>query len=155
MLVSTPVPGAGRPKTAGAARKPASLARTLHTPDPHQHTDAQCPGILLALRRSALRLARELLGAGVPKGEVREELAARYQQRRDIRRTGVVRLGEAGVTTPQIAALSGHKIDYAQKILDTYLPRRSEVALAGMEVWERQDGLPSTVVRIPTRSRRG
>ncbi len=36
-------------------------------------------------------------------------------QRRDLRRTGIVRLAEAGATTPQIAALSGHAIDYCQK----------------------------------------
>ncbi|GEK97035.1 hypothetical protein GKA01_22320 [Gluconobacter kanchanaburiensis NBRC 103587] len=38
---------------------------------------------------------------------------------------------------PQIAAISGHAIDYYQRIIDTYLPRRTEVALAGMEIWER------------------
>jgi len=58
-------------------------------------------------------------------------------QRRDLRRTGVVRLAEAGATTPQIAAISGHAIDYCQRIIDTYLPRRTEVALGGIEAWER------------------
>jgi hypothetical protein len=47
-----------------------------------------------------------------------------------------VRLAEAGATTPQIAALSGHGIDYCQKIIETYLPRRTEVALAAIKLWE-------------------
>jgi integrase len=57
-------------------------------------------------------------------------------QRRDLRRTGMIQLAVAGATTPQIAALSGHSIDRIQKILDTYLPRRGEVALGGVEKWE-------------------
>lgn len=70
-------------------------------------------------------------------------------QRRDLRRTGIVRLAEAGATTPQIAAVSGHAIDYCQKIIDTYLPRRTEVAIAGMLLWE-QSGTKedSAVVRL-------
>jgi integrase len=58
-------------------------------------------------------------------------------QRRDLRRTGIVRLAEAGATTPMIAAISGHGIDYCQSIVDTYLPRRTEVAVAAIELWER------------------
>lgn len=57
-------------------------------------------------------------------------------QRRDLRRTGIVRMAEAGATTPMIAAVSGHSIDYCQSIIDTYLPRRTEVAVAGIELWE-------------------
>lgn len=60
-------------------------------------------------------------------------------QRRDLRRTGMVQLAVAGATTPQIAALSGHGIDRIQKILDTYLPRRGEVALGGVERWEAKE----------------
>jgi integrase len=60
-------------------------------------------------------------------------------QRRDLRRTGIVRLAEAGATTPQIAAVSGHAIDYSQRIIDTYLPRRTEVALGAIALWESQD----------------
>lgn len=98
-------------------------------------------------RRASLRLARELLAGGLSKVHVRDELALRHRQRRDTRRTGIVRLAEAGATTPQIAALSGHAIDHCQRIIDTYLPRRSEVALGGIEAWERQ-GDQARVVRI-------
>ncbi|MGD0430724.1 MAG: tyrosine-type recombinase/integrase, partial [Acetobacteraceae bacterium] len=72
-------------------------------------------------------------------------------QRRDLRRTGIVRLAEAGATTPQIAALSGHGIDYCQKIIDTYLPRRSEVALSAIKLWENAIET-SKVVRLSPRS---
>ena len=44
-------------------------------------------------------------------------------------------------------ATSGHAIDHCQRIIDTYLPRRSEVALGGIEAWERQGDGPR-VVRI-------
>jgi len=69
-------------------------------------------------------------------------------QRRDLRRTGMIRLAQAGATTPQIAAISGHTIDRCQRILDTYLPRRTEVALGAIELWEQQVER-RTVVRIP------
>jgi integrase len=67
------------------------------------------------------------------------------RQRRDLRRTGIVRMAEAGATTPQIASLSGHSIDYCQRII-TYLPRRAEVALSGIEAWEKAK--PSNLLPI-------
>jgi hypothetical protein len=70
-------------------------------------------------------------------------------QRRDIRRTGIVQLALAGATTPQIAALSGHSIDDVQTILDTYLPRRGEVALGGVEKWEQAPPALSNVIALP------
>jgi integrase len=90
------------------------------------------------LRLANLRLARELFRQGLSKEQVREELKDRHRQRRDLRRTGIVRLAEAGATTPQIAAISGHAIDYCQRIIDTYLPRRTEVAVGGIEAWESE-----------------
>jgi integrase len=70
-------------------------------------------------------------------------------QRRDLRRTGIVRLAEAGATTPMIAAVSGHAIDYCQSIIDTYLPRRTEVAMAAIELWEKTGTKEdSNVVRL-------
>jgi hypothetical protein len=67
----------------------------------------------------------------------------------DLRRTGIARLAEAGTTTPQIAALSGHGIDYRQRIIDTYLPRRTEVALNAIKLWENSTET-SKVVRPPS-----
>ena len=60
------------------------------------------------------------------------------------------RLAERNATTPQIAHIAGWEIDYCQTILDTYLPRRSEIAPAGIEVWEAQPN--PKVVRLPDRT---
>jgi len=42
-----------------------------------------------------------------------------------------------GIANEGITAISRHSIDYCQRIMDTYLPRRTGVALGGIEVWER------------------
>ena len=105
----------------------------------------------------AFSTAKQLFKEGLTKDEVRAHLQENHRQRRDLRRTGIVRLAEAGATTPQIASISGHGIDYCQRIIDTYLPRRTEVAIAGMQLWERhQDRKISKVVSIAaTRGRLG
>ena len=41
-------------------------------------------------------------------------------QRRDLRRTAVVRLAESGCEVPLIAAITGHSLKTAETILDTY-----------------------------------
>lgn len=88
-----------------------------------------------ARARADYRLARELLAAGVTKEEIRARMLAGLQ-RRDLRRTGMVRMAQAGASTAQIAAVSGHRIDQVQRILDTYIPRRSEVAAGAIAAWE-------------------
>lgn len=109
------------------------------------------------VRQMAFSTAKQLFKEGLTKDEVRAHLQENHRQRRDLRRTGIVRLAEAGATTPQIASISGHGIDYCQRIIDTYLPRRTEVAIAGMQLWERhQDRKISKVVSIAaTRGRLG
>jgi integrase len=47
---------------------------------------------------------------------------------RDLRRTAVVRLAEAGCSVPEIAAISGHSIGVTTKIMDVYCPRTSVMA---------------------------
>jgi len=101
--------------------------------------------------RADAATAVELERAGWSEKQIKDELAARHRQRRDLRRTGMVRMAEAGATTPQIAAVSGHSIDYCQRILDTYIPRRTEVAIAGIDVWERA-GLSTNVIRLLERN---
>ena len=101
------------------------------------------------LARANRRQMRTMLASGLTKDQVRTQLTAAHRQRRDLRRTGIVRLAEAGATTPQIAAISGHTIDYCQRIIDTYLPRRTEVALAGIEAWERAG---QNVVPLPRKA---
>lgn len=49
-------------------------------------------------------------------------------QFRDLRRTAMIRLAEAGCTDIEIAAVSGHEIDQTRKILETYVPRTSAMA---------------------------
>ena len=49
-------------------------------------------------------------------------------QFRDLRRTSVVRLAEAGCSVPEIAAISGHSINRTAKILEVYCPRNSTMA---------------------------
>ena len=94
-------------------------------------------------------------GMGGPRRTIKEELRARHRQRRDLRRTGIVRLAEAGATTPQIAAISGHSIDYCQRIIDTYLPRRTEVALGGIEAWESGRVVKVAYLDFPAAGGRG
>ncbi|HUB46154.1 MAG TPA: tyrosine-type recombinase/integrase [Acetobacteraceae bacterium] len=76
------------------------------------------------------------------------------KQRRDLRRTAVVRLAEAGATVPQIAAVTGWSIDYCQSIVDVYLPRRTEVALTAIELWEKAPHADSKVVNLGLTKRR-
>jgi hypothetical protein len=50
----------------------------------------------------------------------------------DLRRTGVVWMAEEGATEAQIAAVTGHNIETTRQILETYLPRNSVMAAAGV-----------------------
>jgi integrase len=65
-------------------------------------------------------------------------LAAGVDQLRfqDLRRTAIVRLGEAGSTVPEIAAISGHSMSSAHQILKTYLPTNITLADNAMAKWE-------------------
>jgi integrase len=105
----------------------------------------------LDLAAANAKLAEQLAAAGKSPEHVAAELQARHRQRRDLRRTGMVRLAEAGATTTQIAAISGHEIDYCQRILNTYIPRRTEVALGGIEAWERAGGRRRAARVLPQR----
>ena len=68
--------------------------------------------------------------------------AAKLQERdlqpRDLRRTAVVRLAEAGCTVPEVSSITGHTIEQTQKILETYLPRTFEMARNAIDKWERK-----------------
>jgi integrase len=84
----------------------------------------------------------------------REAAKIEGKQRRDLRRTAVVRLAEAGATVPQIGALTGWSIDYCQSIVNVYLPRRTEVALTAIELWEKAPQVDSKVVNLGLFKRR-
>lgn len=47
---------------------------------------------------------------------------------RDLRRSAVVRLALAGCTIPMISAITGHSYARCEQILETYLPRTTEMA---------------------------
>lgn len=96
----------------------------------------------LAIARATMREWRGLPSHLLPEVRAKAKVAIRARllndlQRRDLRRTGMVMMALAGATTVQIAAVSGHSLDTTAKILETYIPRRSEIALAGMEAWEQ------------------
>ena len=61
----------------------------------------------------------------------------------------MVELALCGVPDTQIAALSGHSIETTKRILDTYIPRRGELALAAVETWERGDGKVLALNTVP------
>ncbi len=79
---------------------------------------------------------------------VRRKAGIEDRQRRDGRRTAVVRLAQAGATVPQIASVTGWGIDYCQRIVDTYLPRRTEVAAGAITIWERAGTTDARVVQL-------
>lgn len=67
-----------------------------------------------------------------------------------LRRSGMIWLAEAGVSSPQIAALSGHSIAVTQKILDEYIVKTRELAAAAVDAFERVtgDAFPTAEKRI-------
>jgi integrase len=70
-------------------------------------------------------------------------------QARDLRRTAMLRMAEAGATVPQIASVSGHSIEQTQRILNTYLPRNrdlAEIAIARLADYKRIGNQTSTRV---------
>jgi integrase len=73
------------------------------------------------------RFAAELKRAGLA--------GLRFQ---DLRRTSIVRLGEAGCTPIEIAAVSGHSLETVSQILEVYLPRNSAMASAAIVKLERR-----------------
>jgi integrase len=58
---------------------------------------------------------------------------------RDLRRTGMVRMAEAGATAVQISAVSGHSIEQTTRILETYIPRSALMAAAAVKQLEKSD----------------
>lgn len=68
--------------------------------------------------------------------EVRNAAKLADLQMRDLRRTAMVRMAEAGAEIHQIAAVSGHSIDDTKQILETYLPRTYEMGREAVLRWE-------------------
>lgn len=57
-------------------------------------------------------------------------------QFRDLRRTAVVRMGEAGLDATKIAQITGHTYDHTLQILETYMPRNKAMAAQAASVME-------------------
>lgn len=53
-------------------------------------------------------------------------------QFRDLRRTCIVRLGRLGLNDAQISAISGHKLETTKRILETYMPRDTDMAASAI-----------------------
>lgn len=100
-----------------------------------------CHRDLKAALRDAKRRARGVnivaLANGRPtthsnfRSRAKETLAAigrSHLQLRDLRRTAVTRLAEAGCTEAQVASITGHSIDRTRHILDTYIVRTKALA---------------------------
>ena len=60
-------------------------------------------------------------------------------QPRDLRRTAMVRLVDAGCTDFRVAAISGHSIEGTRQILDTYVVRTEAMAVAAIKLWEQNE----------------
>lgn len=81
--------------------------------------------------------------------EIRRAAQIEHLQMRDIRRTAVVRLAEAGCTTPEISAISGHSIERTERILEVYLPRTLPMGRAAILKWENKPGEFSNALEKP------
>ena len=77
------------------------------------------------------RLAELVLG-------IRANTALDHLQLRDLRRTAVVNMAEAGATVPEIAAVTGHSIDQTAANVATYLPTNLRLASAAITKLERK-----------------
>ncbi len=60
-----------------------------------------------------------------------------HLQIRDLRRTAVVRLAEAGCGIPEITAITGHSAKTAYEIFETYMPRTGKMASNAILKWEQ------------------
>ena len=68
---------------------------------------------------------------------LRSVCGLKHLQARDLRRTAMILMGEAGATDLQIAAVSGHDIETTRRILDTYVPRTVEMSRGAIRSWEQ------------------
>jgi integrase len=84
--------------------------------------------------------------------EILTAIERRHLQLRDLRRTAATTLAEAGCTTAQIAAITGHSIERCQRILDTYVVRTratAKAAIEKLEDFERATAVPGSAEGEP------
>ena len=92
-------------------------------------------GTVICTTRTGRPLTRRRLTELVQR--IREKAGLDHLQLRDLRRTAVVNMAEAGAEVPQIAAVTGHSIDRTANILSVYLPTNLRMATAAIHKLER------------------
>jgi|GEM_PF-1259356 len=132
---------------AGTAPTPERIAR-IHADRrvPRPWTETRFQRALADFRDKAAALA-------VKQGddELAEDIAD--LQFRDMRRTGVVWLGELGIEPQLISSLTGHKIDEVTDILEVYMPRTTK--MAGAAIVQRIERDPTGSVKLPRPDKEG
>lgn len=104
-----------------------------------------CPAPLIVILDAARKRATGMVMVAKPNGlclgepswrkafnAIRSSAGLNHLQARDLRRTAMVRLAEAGCTVPEIASISGHSIERTSHILEVYLPRTRAMASAAI-----------------------
>jgi integrase len=113
----------------------------------------------LAMRRAEGRIGGTILQRASGKAFTYDSFDRRWKavieaaglkdlQRRDLRRTAVIRLAEAGCTVPEIAAITGHSIKSVEDILRTYLVRtypQAQAAIRKLEEYRSRTKLGTRV----------
>lgn len=79
-------------------------------------------------QRHFIRVFGQIKAAAVDAGHT----ALADLQFRDLRRTCVVRLGRLGLNDAQISAITGHQLETTKRILETYMPRDSQMAASAI-----------------------
>lgn len=67
-------------------------------------------------------------------------------QFRDFRRTCVVTMGQRGIPDHLISAITGHQLDTVKKILETYLPRTTGMAMLAVDLTNER--APAQIARV-------
>lgn len=70
---------------------------------------------------------------------IRESVGLGHMQMRDLRRTAIVIMGEAGLAPQQISAISGHSIATVEHIMRVYMPRTRLMAETAIRTWEQAE----------------
>ena len=98
----------------------------------------------LKARRNGVQIVARPDGTPVPRQwltdrfkHLRQACGLEHLQARDLRRTAIILMGEAGATEAQIAAVSGHDTETTRRILETYLPRTVKMAKGAIRKWEQ------------------
>lgn len=149
--VGVPVVGEARVQieAAIAASRKLGLTTILHdeknerpwtSSDPAERRTRQTQ-FQFRFNRIRLKAAATLTAAGDT------ELAAEVAdiEFRDFRRTCVVTMGQRGIPDHLISAITGHRLESVKKILETYLPRTTGMAMLAIDL--SHDRAPRPIVR--------